>query len=68
MRGQRQHAGPVYVKHDPAAPAKCVLASFGELVLTWRDLIEQGVYATRPEGGWSETQEYPPDVLALGVA
>lgn len=59
---------PIYAVHDPAAPAELVRASFGELVLTWLDLIERAVYATRPEGGRSDAQEYPPDVLALGVA
>jgi len=59
---------PVYVVDEPAAPSRLVLPSFGELVVNWMDFIDRGIYATRPEGGWSEEQHFPPDVLALGVA
>lgn len=58
---------PVYVVHEPAAPSRLALASLGELVLTWIDYIERGVYASNPEGGWHDIQDYPADVLALGV-
>lgn len=59
---------PVYVVHDPAAPSRLVLASFGELVLTWIDLIERGIYARQPEGGWSDEQHYPDEIVELGLA
>jgi len=59
---------PVYLVGDWAAPSRLVLPSFGELVVNWMDFIDRGIYATRPEGGWREEQNYPPDVLARGVA
>jgi hypothetical protein len=43
-------------------------AAFGELVHTWLGFPDRGVYLSRPEGGWSDAQEYPPDVVSLGVA
>jgi len=67
--GESGHVpAPVYVVHDPAAPSQLALPSFGELVLTWLDLIQRGAYASREGGGWNEAQTYPADVLALGVA
>jgi len=59
---------PVYSQNDPAGDdPRLVLPSFGELVLTWIDYIERGIYATKPGGGWHDFQNYPSDVLQLGV-
>jgi hypothetical protein len=46
------------------------LPSFGELVLTWIDYVEQGVYAIEPEdlGAGMRSRTIRPDLLALGVA
>lgn len=59
-------AAAVYRSYDYPDPPELVLASFGELVLTWISYVEN-VYAVDPQGGWADTQNYPPDVLDLGV-
>jgi hypothetical protein len=60
----------IYTVNDWADAPKLVLASFGELVLTWIEYIERGIYAVGADGpwGWHDTQNYPPDVRALGIA
>ncbi len=68
-RGSGDVPAPIYSQNDYAGDdPRQVLPSYGELVLTWIDYLERGVYATKPEGGgWHDIQDYPPEVLRLGV-
>lgn len=65
--GGRHTAAPVFSLYDWTSPPRCVLPSFGELVLTWMKYINDGVYSADPVAGWSEHQRYPDEVLEVGL-
>lgn len=60
---------PVYTQNDDVVEPRLVLPSIGELVLTWIDLIDRGVWVTNPDGtwAWNADQLLPADVLKLGI-
>ena len=65
--GSGRIPAPVYSLHDWTSDARLALPSFGELVHTWMGYVEQGIYAARSPDGWSDEQDFPPEVRALGV-
>jgi hypothetical protein len=50
--GPRDAPVPVYSQNDYAVAPRPVLASIGELVLTWISYIDCGVFATKADGTW----------------
>jgi hypothetical protein len=65
--GPREQPVPIYTQDDIEAPAE-VLPSIGELVLAWIELIQEGVWTPRADGGldihWGKV---PADVRRMGI-
>lgn len=49
----RDAAVPIYTQRDDVGKPRLVLASIGELVLAWIDLVGHGVWRTNPDGTWA---------------
>jgi hypothetical protein len=59
---------PVYIQQDIEEPIQA-LPSIGELVKTWTDLIDTGVFTTDAQGSWEwDFDKIPEDIWKLGIA
>lgn len=65
--GARDAPVPIYSQNDWTAPLRLVLPSIGELVTTWTDYLDRGIFQTNPDGTWAYRHDLPQDVLQLGV-
>lgn len=65
--GRRDDPVPIYTQNDVEAPSE-VLASIGELVLAWVDLMDRGVWIPRADGGLDTRWEKVPDsIVEMGI-
>jgi hypothetical protein len=65
-------ASPVWIVLDWAGGIEGTAPSLGELVATWTDHLERGVWLPDPDGGWAEIQPalengLPADVEVHGI-
>lgn len=66
--GGRDAPASVYSQNDPTDPPRLVLASLGELVTIWTELLDSGAFVTNPDGTWLWAPErIPQSIRALGI-
>ena len=67
--GVRDEPVPIYGRLDWASPPSLRLPSIGELVLTWLEYIDRGLFDVGADGAWrvDPDREVPADVLRLAV-
>lgn len=67
--GARDAPVPVYGRLDWSSAPELRLPSIGELVVTWLDYIDRGIFVIKADGSWliDPDRRLPPDVLALGM-
>lgn len=67
--GPRDTAAPIYTQNDYTEPPQLVLPSMGELVATWMQLIDDGVFATAPDGQWQRpaVDRLAPEMRGRGI-
>lgn len=59
---------PIHSLNDWTEDPRLVLPSFGELIATWIEYIDRGVFSTSTNGTWVwDHENVPRDVLELGV-
>lgn len=58
----------IYVQNDYVGEPRLVLPSIGELVIVWMELLDRGIWATRPDGQWDwDHARIPADVVQRGI-
>lgn len=67
--GPRDAPAPIYSQNDDPEPPVIALPSMGELVTIWTQLIDDGVFATSPDGRWQrlDADRIPPKLRGRGI-
>jgi hypothetical protein len=67
--GPRDAPAPIYSQNDEPERPVLALPSIGELVTIWTALIDDGVFATTPDGQWQrlDPDRIPPELRGHGI-
>lgn len=67
--GPRDAPAPIYSQNDEPERPEIALPSVGDLIATWTQLIEDGVFATTPDGRWQplDPNRIPPELEGRGI-
>jgi hypothetical protein len=60
---------PIYSQNDHTDPPRVALPSMGELITIWMQLIDDGIFATTPDGQWQpvDPDRVGPDLWERGI-
>jgi hypothetical protein len=67
--GPREAPAPIYSQNDDPEPPELALPSMVELITIWTQLIDDGVFATTPDGQWHrpDPDRIPPELRGRGL-